>query len=547
MSSNVSTGWLVPLSGPSLHSFELKQKSEGLVIGRHEKCDVRLASDSVSRFHARCDFIAGQWRITDLTSRWGTFINGQRITKDTHIPLQPGDLIGISPWTFNFRTEAAVDQGMASMNDLARNQTLVRAVLPHRSGVLAEDRLAVLLEVAAAMQNVTSEPQLAEVLVDAARKGSGMHHAAVLRPIDARERIEVVSAHLARKDQPVYSRSLINAASNGVVAAFVPDSEGSASQSIEALKIDAALCVPLMLGRTVASFLYLDSRGGKSNPSVQQWNSISAFCLALGRIGSLALANLKRVDVERRAAQVETEIKAAAEIQQWILPQREFEIPPFRCCGESRPGRLISGDFFDLFPLPDGQLVILVGDVSGKGVAASVLMTCAHGFLHAAIKRHGWADLAVTQLAEFLSPRQPGDRFLTLWIGVLNPTTRTLSYVDAGHGYAFLKQSGNDLLRLNAGENLPIGAGGALTYAAVTINLAEHGALLLVSDGIIEQPSPMSDGLGERVEFGVDGLRSLIDQMIDPAPSLSIVFEAVAKYADSANLADDATAVRLLW
>src|SRR4029450_11277592 len=86
--------------------------------------------------------------------------------------------------------------------------------------------------------------------------------------------------------------------------------------------IDAALCVPLMLGPTVAAYLYLDARGGQAAGSAARWSAVAAFCLALGPTASPALANLKRIDMERRAAQIETEPRAAADAQRWVPAPR---------------------------------------------------------------------------------------------------------------------------------------------------------------------------------------------------------------------------------
>jgi len=133
----------------------------------------------------------------------------------------------------------------------------------------------------------------------------------------------------------------------------------------------------------------------------------------------LALANLKRIDMERRSALLEADLKAAATAQQWILPQRQGHIGPFRYSGESRPGRHVGGDFFDIIPLKDDRLAIAIGDVSGKGVTASVLMTTAQGFLHAALEESGDPQHAVTRLNHFIHERSESNKFVTLWVGVL--------------------------------------------------------------------------------------------------------------------------------
>ena len=270
------------------------------------------------------------------------------------------------------------------------------------------------------MQNISDEYGLAEVLIDAACRGSGMSNAALLRPVDANGGIEVIAASKPLITGGQYSRSLINSASGGVIAAFSPHSEEAAPHSLVMMKIEAALCVPLMLGTAVAGYLYIDARQDSADLSANDWAAASGFCAALGRIGSLALANLKRVDVERprcpgrgrntsRRPGV-TVGHAAPRVSACDLSMR----------GESRPGRVVGGDFFDFIPLDDGQLAVAVGDVAGKGLGASVLITVVQGFLHAALQQSP-PEIAVERLGRFLAARKPCDRFLTLWVGVLDP------------------------------------------------------------------------------------------------------------------------------
>ena len=100
----------------------------------------------------------------------------------------------------------------------------------------------------------------------------------------------------------MFSRSLLAAAANGHVAEIAgPGMQQDISHSIVQMKITAAICVPLMLGGSPAAFLYLDSRGAA--PALR--SSATAFCVALGRMASLALANLKRLDIEKRQAAME--------------------------------------------------------------------------------------------------------------------------------------------------------------------------------------------------------------------------------------------------
>jgi serine phosphatase RsbU (regulator of sigma subunit) len=549
--------WLVPISGPPLRSIELKAAPVGLTIGRQDSCDVRLPSDAVSRLHARLRCEQGNWRIADLNSRWGTFLNGCRVSPDTDIPLQSGDLIRISPWTFNFSSQLTKRRTVQAMNDVEQMHTLVRSASHlERGGAIAEDRLALFLEAAASLHAAADEGMLAEALIEAACRGSGLPNAAVIRLLDAEDKIEILASRPPAATIQ-YSRSLLAAAGDGNIAEFSPAHGGDGSQSIIQMNVAAALCVPLMLGPTAAAYLYLDTRGGGGGGggaagtggdsiAPRDWTAAVSFCLALARIASLALANLKRIDMERRAALIEIELRAAAEAQRWIFPRREVTAGPLRCFGQSRPGRYVGGDFFDIIPTADGRVVLALGDVAGKGIPASILMTAAQGFLNAALLQSGEVDLAVNHLNRFVAPRKPDDRFLTLWVGILDPAQRRLSYVDAGHGYAFLLTPEGVSQTLDSGDNLPVGVSDSFNYQAATVLLPASGQLLLVSDGIIEQPAADASATG--AEFGIVGIRTLAASLARSADPIADLFAAViAHNGNSPTLADDSTGLMARW
>jgi serine phosphatase RsbU (regulator of sigma subunit) len=570
--------WLVPIAGPPLEPIQLTDKEGGLTIGRHEQCDLCLPADAekVSRFHARFARQEGRWRVADLNSRWGTFVNGVRANPGFETPLSDGDLIRITPWTFTL-SPTAKRRGLQSQNDTG--QTLVRAVTPERVRPLADDMLALLLESAAAIHAAPDEKQLAETVMDTACRGTGLTNAAMLRPIDPSSgQVEVIAARVVPTamgpaptivDRPgahhndslsgsvprphvpysagqhvSFSRSLITAASSGVVAEISSGGmlDQDISQSIVQMKINSAICVPLMLGSTVAAYLYLDSRG-----SVMQSlrPNASAFCVALGRIASLALANLKRIDMEKREERMRADLSAAAVAQRWIMPKRSSCYGPFNCTGESRPGQYVGGDFFDILSLPDGRLAVALGDVAGKGVSASVLMTATQGFLHACLQEGGNLGKVLDKLNKFVEPRCPESRFVTMWVGVLDSAEGTLRYVDAGHSFALLRRpSGTDPFeQLNKGSGLPVGLDEGGDYHVETIAVAPGDQLLIVSDGIIEQHGlvPGPSGTLVRQQFELEGVKHA--WMNAGGDFVADLFNAVFHHAGTTQLADDATAV----
>jgi serine phosphatase RsbU (regulator of sigma subunit) len=565
-----AAAFLVPISGPPLEMIELhadRAATNGLTIGRHTNCDLLLPDpDKVSRSHARFNLDQGstvsQWRLTDLNSRWGTFLNGIRVQPGQQMPLSEGDLIRITPWTFSFTSQARRG-GLLASDDTG--QTVVRTMSlgseDRSPRGLHDEMLGLLLESAAAIHSASDEKQLAELVIDAAVRGTGLNNAALLRPLDAQGHLEVIASRFApvasQHQPPTFSRSLINAAAQGQVAELSGvggiSSDGDIGQSIVTMKISAALCVPLMLGGAPAAFLYLDRREAGLAQTVRPGSS--AFCAALGRMASLALANLKRIDIERRQAQFEAELRAAAVAQKWILPRRNTRVGRFQCIGESRAGRYIGGDFFDVIDLGADRLAVALGDVSGKGVAASVLMTATQGFLHAALSSSvvarslaEGAARAVTAANDFVHPRKPEGKFVTLWVGVFDFPNRRLSYVDAGHSYATLGSAGDgSFTALDVGEGLPLGVEQQITYVAESVPLPESGTVLVVSDGIVEQPAAVSEASTDR--FNMPRVReslseSLASNSSDPVAAL---FDAVVRYAGTDQFADDATAVLVRW
>ena len=336
--------WLVPLSGPPVDAIVLHgTQGQTLRLGRHEECEIKLPpdADKVSRFHAKFTCDGRRWNLSDNASRWGTVLNGLKLVGGADMSLREGDLIRITPWTFAFRTSPPPKRALIAVDDVKQNQTLVRSIRFDEPQPITEDVATLLLESAAGIHASTDEKELAEVLLDVAVRGTGLSNAAMLRPLDAEGRIEVIAARLSPHagEQSSFSRSLLAAAASGDVAELGNMDTAAIGQSIVQMNITAALCVPLMLGSTVAAYLYLDSRGrsGAMSTAAVRPNA-TAFCLALGRMAGLALSNLKRIDIERRQASVQAELEAAAEASKWILPKRESQIGRFSYVGESRAG-----------------------------------------------------------------------------------------------------------------------------------------------------------------------------------------------------------------
>jgi sigma-B regulation protein RsbU (phosphoserine phosphatase) len=534
--------YLIPLAGPSMDPLRLDPELKSLTLGRHDSCELLLPADAdkVSRYHARFTCTDGHWSITDLSSRWGTFVNGRKLAVQQPLPLTEGDLIRVLPWTFMV-SPTAVPKGLSPNSDDV-GQTMVRSSTreSYQSQRIADSLLTVLLEAAAALHGAESEENLFTLLIDYARRGAGLPNASILRRVGADDKIDIVLSTLDRNEGLVFSKSMLATASTGNVAEFSSlNVQADISTSLADANVASALCVPLMLNNTVAAYLYLDSRGRRAVPFADAITpNTSAFCVALARIASLALANLKRIEMERRQASFEKELSAGAEAQRFIMPPRQGKSGPFSYLGESRPGRHVGGDFFDVVPLSPSRLVVALGDVAGKGIAAAVLMSAAQGFLHDALRQSATLADAVTALNVFICPRCADSKFLTLFVALLDLDAGELTAIDAGHGYALFAPPGAPFDLFPGSGNLPIGISAEVAYESVTLPLAPGARLLLISDGFIEQPSLTS---ATREQFDLIGVQTAMNlHTTDPIAAL---FSALISHAGTVELADDATAV----
>lgn len=551
----------VSVAGPE--PVELALKPPGpYTIGRRAHHDiVLLGDDHVSRDHASLVFEPArsggkQWAIRDAGSRHGTWINGVRLEPARDYPIRAGDIVTIAPWSFRVtaadETRATHRTTVATLDDSAALGATIQRIDADVEGALEHRRLGVLLDCAAAIHATTDSEELSEAVLDAAMKGTGFANVALLRATGDEGLVEVVGQRgdiVVEGAPPRLSRSLIREASLGLPARLVaaPSIEMEA-MSIMQYAIEEALCVPLQVGATVAGYLYFDNRGA-SEATRRATDDSSEFAIGLGRLAAMAMANQMRMELDRRLARVELDLDAAAEAQRYILPRRNGRYGAFSYVGESRPGQRIGGDFFDVIPLRDGRLAVALGDVSGKGVPASVLVTATQGFLHAALLEAGDPAAAINALNAYVNPRRPEDKFVTVWVGVLDADRGTLTYVNAGHGYALVRRASGEFEAAADEGGPPIGIVPDMVFTAGQTRFAEGDRLIVYSDGLYEQPAAMDPGPGGTRgavrRFGEAGVQGCLKGLGGADDLVRGLFQALEAYAGGSQFEDDATVVEV--
>ena len=230
------------------------------------------------------------------------------------------------------------------------------------------------------------------------------------------------------------------------------------------------------------------------------------------------------------------ELEMCRRIQEELLPREPLSCAFAEVQGISIPAREVGGDFFNYFELPDGKLALLVGDVSGKGVPAALLMASLQATLRARLPLASSMSEMAEQLDEEIARSTPPELFLTLFVAVLDNKEKTLRYVNAGHNTQYALHADGRLEHLKStGRPLGLLPGGG--YVEQSVALGPGDSIFLYTDGLVETQSGSGEEFGpERLERVLAREReSSLDRLVARAES------AVRDHQGAAEALDDAT------
>jgi len=260
------------------------------------------------------------------------------------------------------------------------------------------------------------------------------------------------------------------------------------------------------------------------------------LALAFNRMAEDLSENQKHL-VERE--RMHKELEMCRKIQDELLPRQSFHSGVIEVKGVSIPAREVGGDFFNYFPMPDGTMALLIGDVSGKGLPAALLMAN----LQATIQARLPLELDLVKLAEQLDREiaaNNAESYLTLFIAVLDSQSLQLRYVNAGHNSQFLLRSDGSLEQLaSTGRPLGLLAGGGFQEKSVL--LQHQDSLFFYTDGLVEAQNEAEE------EFGMERLEALLvhERTKGLEGMLANVEKAINSHRGSVEAADDATMMLL--
>lgn len=541
---------LVPMGGPPIQPIVMNPAESPVVIGRSGQCNFVLKDpdETVSRRHAEFTVSGDQWTIRDLGSKHGTVVNGFRITSEQPV-LRTNDRVKIGPWPFRVivGSEPLTTDILTLSDDRQSTEQQVQRVAVGPAQGAAQKRLDLIVKCAADMVTAEDEAALAGIALDALAAETGLPRAALIRVESESDQVQIIASRGTEPGRaPVFSRTLLHAAATGetVVLNIGQGMHGSGptyGQSIMSQGITTAVCAPIMIDDTPNAYIYLDARqvsttGGR--PPAPVSSETVEFCRTISRLCGLAMANLHRRRLEVDERRQRTEFEAAREVQRMIMPPPAGAFGPVSYTMFSRPGRRVAGDLFDFFPVgTGGRFAVLIGDVEGKGVGAGMVMANVQAHLSRLLREieHPETSIAaaiaeVSHIVAGFVTRADGrgrhaPTFLTLWAGIIDPARRRLTFVDAGHGHFLVRTSDGRVEVPEIEHAAPLGVEPDAGYISHSIDFVPGSRLILYTDGLTEQFSP----LGE--QFGKTRAMTILGTSADAARDVESLINALRSHA----------------
>jgi serine phosphatase RsbU (regulator of sigma subunit) len=249
-----------------------------------------------------------------------------------------------------------------------------------------------------------------------------------------------------------------------------------------------------------------------------------------------ASERLRRAEEDReREAQ---ELSAARVIQQQLLPKELPSLSGWRVAAYYQPARAVGGDFYDFLELPDGQLALVAGDVTDKGIPAALVMTTTHSIFRGDAPGLVSPGAVLEQANNRLYPDIPAHMFVTCLYAVLDPHSGRLRYANAGHNLPYVATA-DGVTELRA-RGMPLGAMPDMSYEENEVYLAPGDSILLHSDGLVEAHDPAGE------MFGFPRLQKIVENSSESEHLIDECLTELRKFAGSDwEQEDDITLVTL--
>lgn len=531
----------VTVYSPLFSPFRQPLQGEAISIGRASDCTIPIKDRYLSRKHAEIVAVGSGWMLKDLGSANGTYLNGSRVEHDEL--LKTGDRIRLGDTEIVFETSgASTDRFIAVADTMGGTSPTIAIPVGEISDRPEEQDVARLQTLTLLARELIEDRPMDELFgFISERIMEHLHPSRVAIALLGPDGRSFTKVEVRRQDQNDTSELTI---SHTLLAAVVEERKALAfvdvsvdeklrrAASIIMQGIHSILCAPLLIGEAVVGVLYVDylfTQRAISEEDVRLVAQIARFAAI-----KLETTRLREEAIQKRI--MDEELKTASGIQRRLLPAAPTNVPGFTFVGRNQPCRTVSGDYYDFAIRPDGRMYFVIGDVSGKGVTAGLMMAGLQVAFRIFSKSDPDPAALVTQLNVALKENLPQSKFVTLFLGRLDTKSGLIEYVNAGHTPPlWLSKTGAVEI---TDSDLLLGVVSRAEFTTRRLQLDPGDSLILFTDGVTEARDRAGVDLGSMI-IG-EALRPLHGS--DANTIATSVNETVLQHVgDAENLDDDVT------
>jgi phosphoserine phosphatase RsbU/P len=533
-----------------------------ITIGRSARNDLCIPDPFASRVHAEVRSEGDEYFLQDLGSANGTLYNGSVV--DSQINLSRGGRIQIGETEIIFNDSPfPLSSGATMITD--NSQSIPEATIalssadrttsglfeaiegartqedsaPHMAR--QSDLLALISKVGVALLASVTLTETLEQIVTLVFEAVPADRCMIMMRDAKSPELKVAVARLRDRAGEVgeirISRSVIDEVVTNGKSVLTSDAQADprfAGGTVMLQGVRSVLAVPLGVGANVFGIIYADSPLSDARFTEDHLKVLTT----LSSVAAIRVENARLTEEQMERERLEREQQVASEIQQRFLPAAAPIVEGYELQGISFPCYEIGGDYYDFIQREDGNMVVALGDVSGKGTAAALLMSSLHAAIHAQADTHDSIVATIQAVNKYLTESIPPNRFVTLFYAELNPELGRLTFLNAGHNPPLIVHAGGTMEQLASG-GLPLGIMADAEFREGRTQLHPGDVLVIYSDGVSEAVNPAGE------EFGPTRLYEVVARNLDASASgiRDRIESALTKFCQGTPAADDITLV----
>lgn len=539
-----------------------------ITIGRSARNDLCIPDPFASRVHAEVRREGDEYLLQDLGSANGTLYNGSNVEGVIHLTsggrIQIGETeIIFDDGSYNSSMGATMitDNSAASLPEstiaLASGDRTTSGLLEAIEGARTKpeeiaqaaakpttkhgDLLALISKVGITLLASATLNETLEQIVALVFEAVPADRCLIMMRDEGSEDLRVAVARLRDRVGEVgeirVSRNVLDEVvirGKSVLTSDAQHDPRFASGTVVLQGVRSVLAVPLGVSDKVFGIIYADSPIAEGRFTEDHLKVLTT----LASVAAIRVENTRLVEARLERERLERELALASEIQQRFQPTAPPQVNGYELQGISFPCYEIGGDYYDFIEREDGRLVIALGDVSGKGTAAALLMSSLHAAVHAQSGSHDSLVATISAVNRYLAENIPANRFVTLFYAELDPESGALSFLNAGHNPPLIVHAAGTVEQLASG-GLPLGIKPDADYREGRTQLQRGDVLVIYSDGVTEAMSPTGE------EFGPTRLYEVVSRNVNSSAAgiRDRIESSLTKFAQGTSASDDITLV----